>query len=331
MASKYYSIRSILSYDWCFFYLVIGARGIGKSFSSQDFLLRQWHKKGVEFYILRLSNISVQQLLANNAQMLFDSILVEKYHLELSVKGSQVYNKGKPLCKVFSLSDAPKLKGAGLYDDNYKGWINILIDEFQREPKERNTYPLLYNMTSLLHTICRFRENKVRVIMCCNQLEHANAILANWNWIPQKFGRYVLKSKRAVIDYVDDSPEYKKKHKRSIAYCLTPDASNFTNKMDELDMSLIQKINGLCRPISIIKFSKEPEEWFVQFQGGRIRRWKNEANLPVIAMRPYLNERYDKSKVQIVFEKWNNKTFRFNDKVSLIFFEQSLRTLLRSS
>ena len=60
MASKYYSIRSILSYDQSFFYLVIGARGIGKSFSSQDFLLRQWHKKGVEFYILRLSNISVQ-------------------------------------------------------------------------------------------------------------------------------------------------------------------------------------------------------------------------------------------------------------------------------
>ena len=248
-----------------------------------------------------------------------------KYGLNghLKVGGTQVYYDDQPLCKVLALSEAAKQKGVAFFDGNYDGWINILCDEFQREPDERKTFNVLYGLTTTLENLCRTRKNKVRIVMLANQLEQANAILSNWNFLPQKFGRYKLRSKRAIIDYIEDDPDWVETRRETVAYSLMPTASNFTNII-KYDESLVRKRNPYSKPYSVIKFSKDSSEWFTVWEGGLISRWRGERK-GVIAMTPYLDERFNQSYSKAVVNSFNARAYHFDTITTQILFETCLR------
>ena len=66
---EWYSLRHILGHaNWAIFYLLLGGREAGKSYSVTDFFCRQWKNKGIPFTWMRLTEKSAQRLLQNNAE-----------------------------------------------------------------------------------------------------------------------------------------------------------------------------------------------------------------------------------------------------------------------
>ena len=328
---EFYNLRSILGNDWAFFYILIGAREAGKSYAVMDYCLKQWVNEGTSFTWIRLTTISTQKMLANKANKFVDPDLVRKYDLDLKTKGMDVYDltrdpdMKKPMAKVLALSEMAKEKGVALFDKDYEGYYNIVCDEFQREPGERKMFDITYNLVGTLENLVRSRKNKIRIFMICNLLEEANDVLCAFNFIPEEFGRYYLKKKRAVIDYIPPSTAYLKRRQGTVADLLTPTASNFTNTQC-VDRTLIVK-NQLRKPDCIIKFGKDTSSWFTIWNGKIITKYNKEVGLPIIAMRPYIDEVFEAGLRDSVILRYDARCFYFRDLITQKIFQKELEML----
>ena len=129
------------------------------------------------------------------------------------------------------------------------------MDEFQPEKNEKRTFDLVYAFVRQLENICRNTKSKVRIIGCANLLEEASDLLCCFNFIPEKFGIYKLKSKRCVIYYIEPNAKYKEMRKGSIADLLLPNASMYSN-IQKVDDALVVK-KRLANPLYVIKFTDD--------------------------------------------------------------------------
>ena len=287
-ANQWYNIRGILSYWWAIFYILLGAREAGKSYAVMDFFLHEFFTKGKTFTWLRLTEASTKKLLANNAMEFIDIGLLDKYGIsstDLQVKGTSVFYKGKLMAKILALSTFYSDKGIALFADkdfeNEMFAYNIACDEFQRERNEKNTFDICYAFVNQLENLVRHKTN-CRIFLIGNTVEDCSDILTLFNFIPEQFGRFKLKKKRAVIDYIPPSKKYLERRKGSIASILTPDASTFTNEQ-KFDKSKIYK-GRLEKPQYVIEFRNNK---FTVWNKNVICRYNNE-NKPVIAMIPLM-------------------------------------------
>lgn len=293
--SEYYNVRSILGNQWAIFYIILGGRGAGKTFSVMDYFLSQFFKsnKMKPFIWIRLTEASTRKLLQNNAMELIDVKLREKYDLneKLTTRGHTVFytdddGKKYELCKVLALSTFYADKGVAHFkdvklDDHFVSY-NIAVDEFQRERNEKNTFDICYAFVNQLENIVRHRTD-VRIFLIGNTLEEASDILTMFGFIPVEFGRYKLKSKKAVIDYIQHSSKYLERRKDSIASILAADESTFTNQL-KMDYTLIWK-KRCIKPSYIIKFDQKPDTWFTVWDGRVVRPYHKE-KVESIYMKP---------------------------------------------
>lgn len=139
------------------------------------------------------------------------------------------------------------------------------MDEFQPEANEKRTFDITYAFVRSMENLVRNTDGKktkarVRIIGACNLLEEASDILCAFNFLPEKFGTYKLKSKRCVIDYIEPNEAYKQMRKGSIADILLPNASMYSNKQNT-DNTLVDK-RPLITPLYVIKFNKELTHWY---------------------------------------------------------------------
>ena len=328
---EFYNLRSIMGNDWAMFYILIGAREAGKSYAVMDYCLRQWVEHGTPFTWIRLTSISTQKMLANNANKFVDADLVRKYNIQLRTNGMDVYDitrdpeKKKPMAKVLALSEMAKEKGVALFDKDYKDYYNIVCDEFMREPGERKLFDITYNLVGTLENLVRSRKDKVRIFMICNLLENANDVLCALNFIPEEFGRYKLKKKRAVIDYIPPSTAYLRRRKGTVSDILTPTASNFTNNLS-IDRSLLCK-NALVRPVAIIKFGKHDDECYTIWNDRIIAPYNKEKGPPIIAMRPYLDEVFNPELRDSVILRFDARHFYYRNLITQKRFQKDLELI----
>ena len=92
--AEFYSLRSMLGYDWALFLLLLGGREAGKSYSVTKFYVRQWKIYGRPFYWMRLTDASQEKLLKNNAEKLIDADIRRKYDIDLFFGGhDHVYTR----------------------------------------------------------------------------------------------------------------------------------------------------------------------------------------------------------------------------------------------
>lgn len=198
--NEWYELNELLGYQWAMYYILLGARETGKSFTAMRFCLKQWKDKGTPFVWIRLSAVSTQKLLANKANKLVDPEFRREFDLDLTTKGMDVFDHGKLMCKVLALSECAKEKGVAMYDSEYNGWYNCVVDEFQREPGEVKRFSIREALTTTLENCFRSRKHKVRVIMICNVLEKCNELLADcFNFIPEEFGIYKLVKNKKLL------------------------------------------------------------------------------------------------------------------------------------
>ena len=338
-AAEWYSIRSLLGYSWSIFYFMIGGREVGKSYATTEFFVGQWRKYKRPFYWLRLTDRTQEILLKNNAEKLIDPDLRRKYNLDLVVRGDGVYEvlkrdiEGKIrekalMCRVLALSTFYNDKGSGLFDKDFLNdpnmYYNICLDEMNRELNEKNSFDILYAFTNQLENLVRSTKQRVRVICIGNYLEEASDILCAFNFLPQKFGRYKLKKKRAVIDYIEPTETYLERRKGTIADILMPTASTFTNVI-KTDSSLVSS-KRLIKPSHVIKFTNREETWFTLWDGHTIKRYNGE-RCPAIAMRPYIDELYQPQLRDSIIYQFDTRSLLYKDLITFKLFQKHLELL----
>lgn len=302
---EWYNLRSILGNDWAMFYFLLGGREAGKSYATLRFFVDQWRVYHRPFTWLRLSDASAKKLLANNAEKLIDPDIRRFYNLDLFTSGNNVYEvkrdkKGKIIekklmARVLALSTFYNDKGSGLYDNQFlndpKMYYNCCLDEMNKEKCEKRTQDILYSFTNQLENLYRSTKERIRIICIGNTLEEASDILAGINFIPEEFGRYKLRKKRIVIDYIPQTEAYKNRREGTIANILMPDASTFTNVI-KMDYSWIHT-GSLIKPTKILKFSKDRSNWFTIWDGRVIAPYNGEKISTDVWMRPYNDGFFD--------------------------------------
>lgn len=334
---EWYSLRSILGYHWAIFLFLLGGREAGKSYATTDFFCRQWRKYGRPFYWLRLTDTSQKKLLQNNAEKLIDPDIKRKYNLDIVTNGDGVYEvtkrdksnkilEKKLMGRVLALSTFYNDKGSGLFDKDFLNdpnmYYNICLDEMNREQSEKKTFDILYAFTNQLENLIRSTKQRIRVICIGNTLEEASDILCAFNFLPEEFGRFKLKKKRAVIEYIEPSEKYLTRRKGTVADILMPTASTFTNKI-ETDASLVYK-GRLKRPTQIIKFFKDKQ--FTVWDSRVIKEYHNE-NVPIVAMRPYLDEAFNAENRDHVVTQFDTRHYYFRDLITFKKFQKELELL----
>lgn len=319
---EYITLRSMLGNTWAFFFILLGARESGKSYAVMKLFLKDWKNKGKPFTWLRLTEASQKKLLSNKADKFIDPDLRREYNLNLTVKGCQVFDNGKPMAKVLALSTFYNDKGVALYDNEYELGYNICLDEMNREGQEARRFDINYAFVNQMENLVRSTKENMRIFLIGNTLEEASDILCSFNFIPEEFGRYYIRKKRAVVDYLAPSSAYLKRRKGTIADILTPESSTFTNKI-EVDKTLVYK-GRVRKPTAIIEFNKIDK--FTLWDNKIISEYNGE-KCPIIAMRPYLDRVFITEQRDQIFALYDTRGFYFRTLLTQKKFKKQLELL----
>lgn len=342
----WYTVNSIFGNDWAMFYILLGGREAGKSYSVMRWATINKLRKGdrFKFYWFRLTDAQVQKLLAGGDRFV-DPDIARKYGVKTFVKGDRVYTYAedtkiapktkkettvktniKEFATVLSCSTFYNTKGVGFFDNEFDGEYLVVLDEMNREMSEANRFDIVYNFVNLLENVIRSTKTKVKVVMIGNTLDEASDILSAFNFIPDKFGRYKLKSKRAVIDYIMPSDRYKERRKGTAADILAGDASTFTNEV-EIDRSLLVNKRRCVRPQQVIMFSRSKDQWFTVWNDQIIRAYRGEDSAFRIPMRRYLDEVFNPELQKMVFNLFDSRAYRFTEIATFKKFQKQLKLI----
>ena len=345
--SEWYNLRPILGHaNWALFYILLGSRETGKSYAITDYFCHEFVTKGIPFIWLRLTEKATQKLLTNNAEKLVDPDLRRRYNLNLRTKGNNVYNvveeeyetkagkiekrivSKKLFARVYAISTFYNDKGS-IFDNEFlkldpRNQYLVAIDEFEREKGEKNTFDITYSIVNQLENLLRSTKERTKVFFIGNTLETASDILCAFNFIPETWGTFKLKSKRCVIENIEPTDLYKTRRKGTIADLLLPHASTFTNEQNT-DDTLVDK-RPLVSPQYVIKFTKEPDHWYTVWNDGIIAKY-NKENKYAIAMRPYLDEPFAVDKQKTIIELFDTRSYHYRNLITFKQFQADLALL----
>lgn len=341
----WYTVNSIFGNDWAIFFALLGGREAGKSYSAMKWGVENKLKKGdkFKFYWFRLTEAAANNLLADGGSKLVDPDLKAKYEINTFRKNHTIYTytpveretkngkvvkektNVKEFCEVLACSTFYNTKGVGYFDNTFDGEYYIVLDEMNREMSEKNNFDIVYNFVNLLENIVRSTKTRIKVVMIGNTLDEASDILCAFNFLPDGFGRFKLKSKRCVIDYIMPNENYKERRKGTVADLLMSDASTFTNEM-KADRSLLVNKRLRHRPVYVIKFKESKDTWFTMWNDNIIAPYNNEQK-GIISMRRYLDEIYQQDLVDIVINMYDARKLKFVNLACMRKFSKELRLL----
>lgn len=269
----------------------------------------------------------MRKMLSNKAEKFVDPDIARKYDLQLTVKGNNVYDNKQKMATVLALSTFYSDKGIALFDkdflDKQDMAYHICLDEFQLEKTQRSQGDVAYQFIQQMENLLRSTKERVKIFLIGNTLEEASDILTLFNFIPEEFGRYKLKSKRAVIDYIPPSEAYKKRRKGTVGDILGGNASNYTNEID-FDRSLITKTR-LIKPTATIHFDKDTK--FTIWDNGIIAEYNGEKTKNNISMRPYLDMMFNQSLRDNIIMLYDTRSFYFHNLITQKKFQKEIKII----
>lgn len=211
-----------------------------------------------------------------------------------------------------------------------------MFDECMRDRNEPVRFDITYSLVNTLENYVRDTKEKLRIVFVCNYTETVGDVLNMFNFIPEKFGRYHLAAKKAIIDYLPDSVAYRERRKDSVADVLTPNESTFTNQK-VFDKSLLYG-GKLYKPSIIVDFGS-PDEIYTLWQADPssgvgnlvVKQYNKEKLDTVIAMRPYIDGRtYDGIRMKSVINVFDKRGFKFRDLITQQRFTLSLSKIRKT-
>lgn len=341
--SAFVNLRSLMGNTWAKYYVCIGAAQSGKTYAAAKLgihLKKKLHDK-VKWYWLRLTETSARKLVQDNAIKLIDADLIRKYDLKLKTKGNNVFDENckdtLPLVTVLPLSTVYSDKGSAYFDKDFDGTYYIIFDEMNRDTYagEKVTFDITYNLKRQLENLLRnsgskqSKAKRIIVLMLGNTMSEASDVMLSFNFIPNpgSFGRYKLRKRGLIMDYLPLTKEYIRMRKDSVVDMITTqNEAGFTN-MVEADLSQIDP-SPVSYPQVIIKFSDDKSTWYTIWENGIVRKWNGEQIHTTIAMRRYLQgETYNTATVSSVYEMFDNKSFKYKNYYTQVSFRHELEKL----
>lgn len=289
----------------------------------------------------------------------FETVTVPSRDGQQHEERREIRSKRRLMATVMCVSTFYNDKGS-LFDKDFlndpKMKYHICLDEFQREKNEKRTFDIAYSVVNQLENIVRSSKDRVKVFFVGNTLEEASDILCLFNFIPESNGIFQLvKNKKILIQYlkelracnndseaklkidykyrnydfgkrclvenIQNSEAYNVRRKGTIANILMPNSSTFTNKIDA-DNTLLSK-EPLKKPLNIIKFTKNPKDWFTVWNSNLIAPYNREQK-PAIPMRPYLDEIYNQEMANNIITIFDIRGFVFKNLITFKQFQNQL-------
>lgn len=162
----FYNYNKILSYN-AMINILIGERGVGKTYGATKFVVNQYIKKGEQFAYIRRYRPELKKACPN----FFDSLKSNSEFIghNLYSKGSRFYDNDEVIGYAMTLATAQDLKSA-----NFSKVKTIIFDEFIIETGQKKAYLKneVFTFLNLLETIGRLRD--IRVLMLANSASITN-------------------------------------------------------------------------------------------------------------------------------------------------------------
>lgn len=341
-AAAFLDLRSLFGNTWAQYFVVLGSEQSGKSYAVQKYILNCKERLGdsCKVFWFRMNDTSVKKMLESNAARAIDADLVRKYKLDLKTRGPDIWDRNRstalPIMTVLSLSTVASSKGVSYYDKDFTGKYVIVCDEFERDSYagERKTFQSIsYNLRRAIENVARAtgsseaQSQDIRVILLGNTLSEASEVLLDFGFIPEpgQFGRYKIRSKKLIVDYVKPSDAYIRMRHGAAVELLTPvNMSSSKNAVDFADQKLICHKNG-TKPVCVIKFTDRQQTWYTLWDNGVIKPYNNEMISNVCAMRRYIqNTVYDPQRVKQVQDLYDIQGYLFWNYYTYSAFRQEM-------
>ena len=164
---RFYDYHRILSYN-CPVNILIGERGVGKSYGSKKFVIEQYLKKHAQFLYLRRYDNELKEIfeLTKGQKDYFDDIKQEFPEHEFAAKGRKFYCDGEVFGYAKRMTEAQDLKSSV-----YQNVKIIIIDEY---PIEKNKRYYLQNegmiLMGIIDSIIRNRSD-IKIFILGNAVE----------------------------------------------------------------------------------------------------------------------------------------------------------------
>lgn len=206
----YWSPNQLLSYNR-YLNMVIGGRGIGKTYGIKKFLIKRFLEHGEQFVYLRRHKSNLKD---GTVAKFFDKISNEEEfkNVEFKVKGFTFYINGKECGFAIPLSGWQSRKGS-----EYPNVYNIFMDEFLKEEDSTHYLPnepqaLLSMAESIFREKIIFDTEKVRIICASNSTTVANPYFIYFKLLPDITKRFnTFKHNKEIVIEIPTMLEFKEK------------------------------------------------------------------------------------------------------------------------
>ena len=212
--TDYYSYQKLDSYG-THVKVVVGARGIGKTFGAKKKACKKFKYENKHFAWIRDTESACDKIRANNGADFFKDLAAHwrKDFFDLSkcyIKQDIIYINGEYAGKLLALSTYYANKGSVFEDVDF-----VVIDEFIPEKIQANRGSRARMFLNTLETIGRTRQD-FEVILLANSLDLADDILDIFDVKIKDFGYYVNREKDVCLHYAPNNPAFDNKRSKSI-------------------------------------------------------------------------------------------------------------------
>ena len=200
--SIFYNPEKILSYN-ALLNIIIGERGVGKTYSFKTFAVKRFLNKGKQFAYIRRYDTDLEESVGNtNDNKFFEQIRKEfpnsEFKITKSKKVRRLYIDGKICGYALPLSSADSLKSS-----SYENVDIIIYDEFML--KEGSTQHYLRNepeiILDLIETIGRLRD--IRVFCLGNAISSTSPLMYYFDVsLPYNTDIKLFKDGTIAIEYI---------------------------------------------------------------------------------------------------------------------------------
>jgi hypothetical protein len=200
--SLYYNPNKMLSYNRILNF-IIGARGIGKSFSMKEFPIKRFLKHGEQWIYVRRYKPELKKV-----GNYFNDVMKHFPGHEFKVKGREFYIDGKLAGWAIPLSAWQSEKS-----NAYPNVTTIIFDEFIREKDNSGYIPNeVEALLNLMDTVFRDREN-ARCVCLSNSVSVVNPYFLYFDMVPnikKRFNAY-----KDILIEIPDSKDFSEERRKT--------------------------------------------------------------------------------------------------------------------
>jgi len=361
-SSDYYSNTYMMSHSPIYkFFCTIGSRGRGKTFSGKRASIK-WVKSQIEqamksfnendirkFMWWRLTTDAVIKVIQNNGTKFFEKKLLRKYKIALKIVSQDIFfaktdivitsEDGEESLAWFHVGSIAAIQEYYKYKGNQlEEYDEIIMDELVRAKSERRTFDIPDAFINMIENVARTRLN-IRVRIFANAIGEMQEVKSLFGFmpLPGRFGIYKLYHKRAIIEYLDDSKEWKDKQENTLAGFLRGKRSEFTNVHedpmdDKEDFFIARKYVKGKKYFMSLKIKRGLWLDIHSYKGIYYVDTDNYTSTKMAKANRFAlgrdlvtaNTHYSKEYIKFIQEMWNLGRFRFSSPICYEWFTKAL-------